>query len=366
MTPLHKSLDNSAPASEQPLIFFETVRDGFERAAANAGEIVERFYAIGGYCVRLQFAGSALLECFTPAFAHLLIDPQDSFDLSVGLWDSTSTNTHLPPPPWAPEDCLPRCSVRDYIDTRIQVSYEMVKKILTVLDTDANQGYFWIRDAAQVPAYQCGSPLLVLLHQWMSLHNRSLVHGGAVGTSEGGVLLVGKGGAGKSTATLCCLDSPLLYAADDYGLVGSEPEPYLYSLYSSGKVNLPDVDKHPFIAGARHAAILDTNKALYFLHSDFPDKISKGFPLRAIVVPRVTQQRDTFVRPTSQVKAMLALAPSTLFQLPGGEAEKFGRMSQLVKTLPAYSLESGTDWAQIPRALGELVAELNAKAPRKP
>ncbi|BCM94376.1 hypothetical protein IAD21_06283 [Abditibacteriota bacterium] len=364
MTSPYNPLDEATLASEQPLVFFETVRSGFERASANSGEVVEHFYSIGGYCVRLQFAGRALVECLTPAFEHLRIEPRSGFDLSVGLWDSTSTHTHLPPPPWAPEDCLPRCSVRDYIDTRIQVSYEMVKKILTVLDTDSNQGYFWIRDAVQLPAYQCGSPLLVLLHQWMTLHGRSLVHGGAVGTPEGGVLLVGKGGSGKSTATLCCLDSPLLYAADDYGLVGSEPEPYFYSLYSSGKVNAPDVSKHPIIAEARRAAILDTQKALYFLYSHFPEKISTGFPLRAIVVPRVTHQLETRVRPASAAQALLALAPSTLFQLPGAESQKFGRLSHLVKTLPAYALESGTDWSQIPRALGELVADLNARAAR--
>ncbi|RYX82447.1 serine kinase [bacterium] len=365
MTPLPKVAEQLAPVdspSEQPLVFFETMRDNFERAAEGSGEIVERFYSIGGYCVRLQFAGRAMVELLTSAFAHLRIEPQSHFDLSVGLWDSASTNTYLPPPPWAPADCLPRCSVRDYVNSRIQVSYESVKKILSVLDIESNQGYFWIRDAAQLPAYQCGSPLLVLLHQWMAQNNRMLVHGGAVGTPEGGVLLVGKGGSGKSTATLCCLDSPLMYAADDYGLVGSEPEPYFYSLYSSGKVNAPDVSKHPIIASAQHSAILDTQKALYFLHSYFPEKISKGFPLRAIIVPRVTPQIETRVRRIGQAQAMLALAPSTLFQLPGAEAEKFGRMGALVKSLPAYALESGSDWKQIPRVLGELIAELNGKA----
>ena len=79
-------------------------------------------------------------------------------------------------------------------------------------------------------------------------------------------------------------------------------------------------------------------------------------------MPRVTGARDTRIVPASAAQALLALAPSTLFQLPGAESAKFRRMSQIAKSLPAYTLESGTDWTQIPRALQELIATLNARA----
>ena len=173
---------------------------------------------------------------------------------------------------------------------------------------------------------------------------------------------MGKGGSGKSTATLCCLNSPLLDAADDYGLVSSDPQPYFHSLYNSGKVNLHDMERFRWLGGAGHCGVLDSHKALYFLHRLFPEKISAGFPLRAIVLPRVSGTAESRITPASRAQAMLALAPSTLFQLPGAEAQKFAHLSALVKALPAYVLESGTDWAQIPRALAELVNTLNASA----
>lgn len=349
---------------EEASAFFATVHSVFEAAAHRCG-VTTRIYSIGGYRVRLRFAGPPLLHALTPAFEHLRLEDEAEFDLTIGLWDSASTGTRLPPPPWGPEDILTRTAVRNYVDTRIRVAYEPVQTILSVLDTDSNEGFFWIRDAAQLPLYQCGSPLLVPLHQWMSLHGRILVHGGAVGTAEGGVLLVGKGGSGKSTAALCCLGdphSPLLYAADDYGLVRCDPQPHFYSLYNSGKVNAADAHKHPLISSAQYAGVLDSQKALYFLHAHFPEKISTGFPLRAIVLPRVTGQGTTRLSPASQAQAMLALAPSTLFQLPGSETSKFQGLGELVRSLPCYVLESGTDWQQIPQVLGGLVAELNGNA----
>ena len=349
----------SAPLEEQ-LEFFGRVGQGFERAAHNCDELVERFYNIGGFRVRLECAGRALAEGLTAAFAHLRIAPTDEVDLSVGLWDSVSTGVPLASPPWGADDYLQRCGVRGYTDGRVCASYEVVNEILSVVDTKTNRGYFRIRDAAQLPLYQCGSPLLLLLHQWLAVQGVDLVHGGAVGTPQGGVMLAGRGGSGKSTATLSCLDSPLLYAADDYGVVRGGEKPYFYSLYSSGKVNLPDADKHSILARARPAGILDTQKALFFLHEYYSDRLSTGFPLRAIVVPRVSGERATRIRPISGARALLALAPSTIFQLPGAENQKFARLSQLTKTLPAYAMDSGTDWRDIPRALHDLVTMLNA------
>jgi hypothetical protein len=45
--------------------------------------------------------------------------------------------------------------------------------------------------------------------------------------------VAGKGGSGKSTTALACLDSPLVYASDHYCSLTNEPAPYVYSLYDS-------------------------------------------------------------------------------------------------------------------------------------
>ncbi len=357
-------------APENCAAFFERVGQGFDRAALESQDaIAPRDYDLGGFRVRLCFAGGALIERLTAAFEHLRLDVATAGapDLCIGIWDSATTNIHLAPPPWKGDDVLPRGGVAGYGAPPVMAHYAAESRMLSVLHAEKRQGYFWIQDAAQLPLYQCGSPLLALLHLWFSQHERTLVHGGAVGTRDGGVLLVGKGGSGKSTATLCCLDSPLFYAADDYGVVSANdaatsPAFYFHSLYSSGKVNAPDRERHPLIARARCAGVLDNQKSLHFLYPPLAERLIRGFALRAIIMPRVTGARDTRIVPASAAQALLALAPSTLFQLPGAESAKFRRMSRIAKSLPAYTLESGTDWTQIPRALQELIATLNARA----
>ncbi|RYX85967.1 serine kinase [bacterium] len=348
--------------SNQALNFLERLESIFEQATQESEEVIERFYRIGGHSVRLQFAGQFLVKGITPALEHLRSEPTATPDVTIGIWDGESTATELPPLFWEQAGYRPDGGIHGSSDIRVQLHMEPTLSLLSVLDVSANRGYFRIPAALALPLYQSGSPLLRILHWWMAHQGVNLVHGGAVGTPEGGVLLIGKGGMGKSTAALCCLNSELSYGSDDYSLVGINPTPHFYSLYNSGKVNSTDVGKHAFMSTAQRDGLLDNQKALYFLYSHFPHKIIRDFPLRALVVPHVTGQPDSHVRPTTSGKALLALAPSTIFQLPGAEIETMSRLSGLAKMLPAYVLESGTDLSQIPKVLTELVMELNRQA----
>ena len=114
----------------------------------------------------------------------------------------------------------------------------------------------------------------------MGNYGFQLVHAGAVGTRDGGVLLVGKGGSGKSTTTFTCLDSGLAYVSDDYCIIENSSIPYTHSLYSTGKLNAEDVGRFPRLMPALYNYDrLETEKALYFFYEQFPHRISNGFLL---------------------------------------------------------------------------------------
>jgi hypothetical protein len=59
--------------------------------------------------------------------------------------------------------------------------------------------------------------------------------------------------------------------------------------------------------------------------------------------------------PISPVEALKALAPSTLFQLIGASQKDLRAMAELVRKVPCYRLELGTDLAAIPRAIEQLL-----------
>ncbi|MGH8558527.1 MAG: hypothetical protein ACRESZ_13915, partial [Methylococcales bacterium] len=81
-------------------------------------------------------------------------------------------------------------------------------------------------------------------------------------------------------------------------------------------------------------------KGILFLHEKYADKLIAGFPLKAILIPKITQF-EPMLRPTSAAHAMKALAPSTIFQLPDADPELVHWIARLVRQVPCYELNSG-------------------------
>lgn len=324
----------------------------------------ERFFMIGGFPICLRFASSTMLDHLTPALAHLAI-PHTRPALTVGLWDTLSTGIEMPKPPWGIEDYLTRSEIRGYTNERICTAYDVWSGGLQLLDKQKNTAFFWTRNVQTLPIYERGAPLRMILHWWMHERGRQLIHAGAVGLPTGGVLLAGKGGSGKSTTSLACLDSALLYASDDYCLVSTESEestklpPYVHSLYNTAKLEATHVNRNvpqlkPMI---NNQEALETEKALFFLHQHYPEKLTSGFPIRAILLPQVTGEKDTKLSSVSSMSALRALAPSTMLQLSGTGKSEFQSMANLVKQVPSYCLELGTELSQIPQVILKFLKE---------
>lgn len=340
-----------------PVVFFETVYRAFQQAEQIAAGSLDRFYSIGGYTIRLRFAGPALVPRITPALEHLATKPSSSPMLTICLWDSASTRAQMPPPPWSAEAYIARGEVRGYNDGRIHTSFHIGANVLNMLDTRLDLAVLWICDASQIPYYESSAPLRTILHWWMCNHGRQVVHAGAVGTSMGGVLLAGKGGSGKSTTALACLNSELVYVSDDYCLLATDSVPYAYSLYSSAKLNAEDVERFPRLASAvSNPKRLGTEKAVFLLHKHYREKIATGFPIRAILLPRVTGRSETSLKEISSAASLKALAASTIFQLPGAGHKDFQRITKFVKQMPSYILELGYDISRIPDAIMGLLS----------
>jgi len=185
-----------------------------------------------------------------------------------------------------------------------------------------------------------------------------------VGRPAGGVLLVGRGGSGKSNTALTMLNSDLRYLSDDYCLLALQPEPTVYSLYCTGKTHAADLERLPFLrAAVSNGDRLDSQKAVYSLHTHFPHKLIDSFAVRAVVQPRVAAQDQTTVRRITPAQGLTGLAPSTLSQLPGIQPTDFAALVRLVRQVPSYQLEVGRDPAHLIATLTALVDALNAGAP---
>ncbi|MBD2578883.1 serine kinase [Oscillatoria sp. FACHB-1406] len=352
------SIPDTTP--QDSLAFFESIEELFQKAVTSVGGTRDRFYCIAGFKIRLQFATEALIPDLTPALEHLAVEPFSEADLTVCLWDSHSTHTPMPPPPWKRYQHHPkRGEILGFNSDRIHTSFQWGSYALSLLDRDRNLGIYWVETAAQLPYWEGGSPLRTIFNVWFSQRGIQLVHGGAVGHPHGGALLVGKGGSGKSTTALACLSSDLFYASDDYSLVSCDPNPTAFSIYSTGKKNADDLERLPFLATAiSNRDRLESEKAVYFLNQHFPEKIISRFPLKAILIPRITGKTETTVTPTSVAAALASLVPSTTIQLPGAGKEACKIMMQVAGKVPSYYLELGTDIEQVPQTISALLERL--------
>lgn len=347
-------------------------------AALAAGEACEAWLRIGGGVVRLCSSSPEMLDRITRTFTHLRCPAGGTPDLTMHLWDTAVDDVPDPPLPevggeqqpgaffyFSNDDLRAGFQLGTSGDARVLAVYpHAAPPSLSVLDTRCDEAWYWMADAGRMPYWEQATPVKFLLDWWLSERDLKQVHAGAVGTPEGGVLLVGKSGSGKSTSTLACLQSDLLYAGDDYVAVAIEPQPYVHSLYTSGKIMPDHVERLPFLLPVvANPDDLGIEKAVVYVHEHWPQAVTPGFPLRALLAPRVTPGLvESRVVEISRVEGLAALAPSTVFQMHTRAKQSLASMSRLLERIPCYRLELGSDIASIPRAIEGLLADLNRSA----
>ena len=343
------------PPSGKVEAFFRAGQDTFLRAVDTAG-LLEQDYRIAGLSLRLRFAGTALMEVLTPALSHLRVAPNPTPSLTMDLWDSGSTGIPMPPPPWGPSGYGPQGLITGYNNARFSTVFDLWTSALSVLDRQQSTALFWTNDARDLESSEAAAPLRLILHWWMSENQRQIVHAAAVGRSDGGLLVAGPGGSGKSTVALLCLQAGLSYAGDDYTAVSLAPEAYVHSLYSSIKIGpAPPTLAEQLAFPPLWKHLVDAEKKIFFLNQWQPESITAGFPLRAIVLPRVSGAGQTRLKPASPGFCLQTLAPSSVFQLAGSNHKSFQTLGQLVRTVPAHILELGRDHREITSAITSLL-----------
>ena len=328
----------------------------FARAVDRAG-LVERRCRLAGLALTLRFAGDRMLGRVGRSFGHLAVpDLPDGPGLTVNMWDSASTA--VAPPPLLGELIETNESGPIYYYERDGVRAMNRWGTLSILDSPSAEAWFWTPDPASMASWDWASPLRAILHWWLGSHGVTQVHGGAIGTADGGVLVVGRGGSGKSTTALSSLVAGLRYAGDDFVGVTTRPDAWVHSLYCSGKLDAKHLERFPRLPGAVANPVRDEEeeKAIVYVDEAFPGSPIAGFPLRAVLVPRVVaREPETRLVPVPATAALAALAPSTIFQLYPPQADALAEMAALVRAVPCFSLELGSDISRIPEAIAALV-----------
>ncbi|MBN9420403.1 hypothetical protein ABS71_11275 [bacterium SCN 62-11] len=349
---------------EERAEFFGSLQRVFEQAHAGGGSRWDGQLGEHRFCLR--GAGETLLPRLTPALSHLQV-PSGEAQLTVCLWDSESTGVSLPLLAQAFFEAVsancwswldPRFELRGFNDERFRCVYRLgPTNILSFLDRETSTALYWMQKASDLPYWEIGSPLQTILNWWSAENGLQYVHAAGVGSAAGGLLLTGPGGSGKSTTALACLEAGMGYLGDDYCLVSDRE---VFSLYSTAKlVGEEDLQRFPGLRGwVENEERAEGEKILLNLARHRPQSLLGRAPLKAVVIPRVHGPGPSRLRQVRGAEALLALAPTTLFQLAGSQQLGMSRMKQLLGNHPCYVLELGPEIRAVPALLQELLDSL--------
>ncbi len=336
--------------------FFDHVYEKTLKAQCARGAI-EHFFDVAGTKVRLLFAGDRLVRELVPALEHLRAAPSAQADVTFNIWDSETTGVDMPPPPCDRTHFTDRGDIWGFNSERFRIAFHWIECSVNLMDRDSKTAVFWVQTGDTLPYWTKASPLRTLFHWWMEMNGRQLLHAAAVGTRNGAVLITGQGGVGKSTTALAALAHGMNYVADDYLIVGLDPEPKVYSLYSTAKLNPDQVDTFPqFAPLISPGGSCSEEKAVMYLFPQFASQISPALPLRAILTPRITGGSGTTLAPADRETLYRAAAFTTMSQLPYVGRRTHDFIGRLTECLPGFDLALGSDLEGIVQEIVGLLA----------
>jgi hypothetical protein len=339
--------------------FVDDTFAAFDEAFAQCAGSVVHDAALAGHPIRVRYAAPSLAARFAPAIEHLRTAAAPAADLEVCCWDRSSTEVRAPAPPWSHDDLLPQGRVRGLVDGRVRATYDATARVLCLYHADRRAAVVHVADADGVPHWMDRAPFRTVLTWWAADRGLALLHASAVSTARGAVVLAGTSGAGKSTTALTCVAAGMGFLGDDACAVSYEPAPTVHSVYRFAKVERG--------VAARLDGHLDANldahleRALPWITEevvvDAGARHRGRAPLRAILLPQIVGGAASGTVPVTPAQALAVLGPTTLVEGGAPSRGALRALLDLVRRVPAYRLELGTDPAGVVRSVEHVLEQ---------
>jgi hypothetical protein len=340
MIPQETLGNDSTSAAEAA--FLDQLDDAFLEAERRTS--LRRQIRLGGRLgVQLRFADEALAAALLPALAWLEPDETLPWRFEIRAFAGGVT----PPCPWTPGGRR-RGELNGDAESPVVVSIVTRPPILTVVDRARRLAWYWASEPRSLPIWERAAPFYRMLPQIARDEAMTLAHAAALADGRRSLALIGKGGSGKSTSALAGLASGLELLGDDYVLLAERANVFgAAPLYASAKA-----DDESLEMLARAGVRLSERgreaggKSVLVPPSTARPRGDGWRPLAAIVLPRIAE-RDGPPIPISPARALRALAPSSLFQLPFAGKRELDRFARAVRHVPAFELPVGPDLSTV-------------------
>jgi hypothetical protein len=231
--------------------------------------------------------------------------------------------------------------------------------ILYILDRRLSLGIVWLA-RGRAPGWELSRPACPLIHANLLEGPWTAAHGGAVGHDGRMLLLAGKGGSGKTTATLACAKAGWDYAGDDYILANTQSG-QVEPLYISARLRIDLAPSFPgLLRELSHGITHDRNDSKHELGLGplLGAERSRGGRLTAILLPRRRGARLPEFEPARRTDAFHALFLTTSLGVPSTLEMTSRKLMALVALAPAFFVDTGATPDAIPDAFAALIETL--------
>ncbi len=310
-----------------PSDYFATLKKSFFTSSQPLKKRVDT----GGEPLDLYFQNQRSYSLFPDSFLPSCQAKESA--LSVYIFDGIQENVR---PVWSDDSYGKKGEISGYNEGSYRLVYDIGARALSMIDLEAMEAIFWVHDVASIPYWERGAPLRNLLHWYLPTKGKYLIHAASVGDRSGSVLIIGKGGTGKSTTALSCLNSPLSYLSDDYCVVKSDPIAESFSAFTTAKIDPKGAHKLQL-----KIENCSDEKVIFKVEAQ---KMVTRSPLKAIFFPFITDQKKPTLTNGSKAAALAELTASTLFQLPGNNPTLFPALKQIFSRLPCLQLNLSPDY----------------------
>lgn len=346
-------IESSHPSKQRLSDYFQEVFLKFEKTDLPYCDLLN----LAGSGLRLAGSSEELRSVFLPSLSHLVGDENQNIDLDLTIWyaDAAGIGGLIPEPPF--DDFNGVGFSEAAVEEGFQIYYQPAFRQVFLFSKEKKLGIYWVLNRSNIPWWEPTFSFRIILHWWTQSKPLQLMHAGAVAVnSEGGWLIAGPSGSGKSSTCLTLLEQGLLYLGDDYVLVKTDHPAAVFTVYQTAKLE-PDNFQNRFGEFVEYLQNPDTylkEKAIFNSYELFPDSFVSSVPLRGVLLPRVTGQPESEIVPVFAGKALLGIAPTTLRHLPHFREESYSKMKDLIQYVPVLEWRLGTDKQDLLRSFLEL------------
>ncbi len=319
-----------------------------------------RMFGIGPMSIALHASDPRLAHLLGAALAHAATDAPRPCHIRVAAIDTGMIGWPLPPAVPGTEHLRPPLDeVNLRVAGQVRATHQAGSRSWESYDPATRTGLLLTGDAALIAPWEWASPLKRHI-AWATRDEAfGLLHGAVIGDANGGVLLAGGTGMGKSTTAAAALRAGLSSAGDDLTLVGRDADGTVVAHAAFDAVKLSDMTL--CLLGAPPAGGVATGpgiaKHILPLATLGAGGLAPRVPLRAILLPRLAGGPRSVIRPADKAAAQRALGPVSGFVMRVAPQASFALAARVVRDLPCFALDLGDEPAEAARSIGAFLAE---------